>query len=203
MVTIATLGSHSALQILKGARDEGLKTVLVCPEGRTSFYKRFNLVDHFIVVEQFSEIGTAEIQQKLIDLDSVLVPHGTLITSVSLDVIEQLEVPFFGNKYILRWEADRNLKHQLMELAGMKVPRIFQSPDAIDCPVIIKFPGAEGGRGYFIAKDSNDYFKNIKRMIEQGLVKEEALDGVFIQEYVLGVSAYPHYFHSPLRQHHL
>jgi len=198
MVTIATLGSHSALQILKGARDEGLKTVLVCPKDRTSFYKRFNLVDHFIVVKRFAEIGTPEIQEKLIALDSILVPHGTLISSVSLDVIEQLEVPFFGNKYILRWEADRNLKHELMELAGMKVPRIFQSPDEIDRPVIIKFPGAEGGRGYFIAKDSKDFSRNMERMVEQGLVEEESLDEVFIQEYVLGVSAYPHYFYSPL-----
>ena len=28
--TIATLGSHCALQLLKGAKDEGLRTLLVC-----------------------------------------------------------------------------------------------------------------------------------------------------------------------------
>jgi 5-formaminoimidazole-4-carboxamide-1-(beta)-D-ribofuranosyl 5'-monophosphate synthetase len=28
--TIATLGSHSALQILKGAKDEGFKTLVFC-----------------------------------------------------------------------------------------------------------------------------------------------------------------------------
>jgi len=30
MTSIATLGSHCALQVLKGAKDEGLKTILVC-----------------------------------------------------------------------------------------------------------------------------------------------------------------------------
>ena len=197
-MSIATLGSHSALQILKGARDEGLKTVLVCTHNRKPFYERFDLVDQFILVDQFSEIGHKEIQQKLIELDSVLVPHGTLISSVSLDVIERLEVPFFGNKYILRWEADRNLKHELMTLAGMKVPKIFQDSNEIDRPVIIKFPGAEGGRGYFIAKNSKDFSEKVRTMIAQGLVEENALEDVFIQEYVLGVAAYPHYFHSPI-----
>lgn len=198
MLSIATLGSHSALQILKGAKDEGLTTVLVCTHDRKSLYNRFNLVDHYVMVDQFSEIGHKEIQQKLIELDSVLVPHGTLISSVSLDTIERLEVPFFGNKHILRWEADRNLKHEMMKLAGIKVPRIFQTPEEIDRPVIIKFPGAEGGRGYFLAKDSIDLSKKIKTMITRDLVDEKALEDVFIQEYVFGISAYPHYFYSPI-----
>ena len=40
-MTIATLGSHSALQILKGAKDEGFSTLLICEENRHSLYKRF------------------------------------------------------------------------------------------------------------------------------------------------------------------
>ncbi|MFX0199425.1 MAG: DUF1246 domain-containing protein, partial [Candidatus Hodarchaeota archaeon] len=198
MISIATLGSHSALQILKGAKDEGLTTVLVCTNDRKPLYNRFNLVDHYVMVDQFSEIGHKEIQQNLIELDSVLVPHGTLISNVSLDTIEQLTVPFFGNKHILRWESDRNLKHELMKLAGMKVPRIFQTPEEIDRPVIVKFPGAEGGRGYFLAKDSKDFSKRIKIMIIRDLVDEKALENVFIQEYVFGIAAYPHFFYSPI-----
>ncbi|MFQ6123096.1 MAG: formate--phosphoribosylaminoimidazolecarboxamide ligase [Candidatus Heimdallarchaeota archaeon] len=198
MTSIATLGSHSALQILKGAKDEGLKTVLVCTNDRKPFYNRFNLVDHYVMVDQFSEISHKEIQQHLIELDSVLVPHGTLISNVSLDTIEQLAVPFFGNKHILRWEADRNLKHELMKLAGMKVPQIFQTPEEIDRPVIVKFPGAEGGRGYFLAKDSKDFSKKIQTMITRNLVNKPALKDVFIQEYVFGIAAYPHFFYSPL-----
>lgn len=42
MVTIGTLGSHSALNILAGAKDEGFQTLLLCEKKRT-FYERFSV----------------------------------------------------------------------------------------------------------------------------------------------------------------
>ncbi|MBN2518340.1 MAG: DUF1246 domain-containing protein, partial [Candidatus Altiarchaeota archaeon] len=33
-LTIGTLGSHSALDICRGAKDEGFKTLVVCEKGR-------------------------------------------------------------------------------------------------------------------------------------------------------------------------
>ena len=45
MTSIATLGSHCALQVLKGAKDEGLKTLIVCEKRREKLYKRFNFID--------------------------------------------------------------------------------------------------------------------------------------------------------------
>ncbi len=38
---IMTLGSHCSLQVLKGAKDEGFQTLLICEEKRVSLYKRF------------------------------------------------------------------------------------------------------------------------------------------------------------------
>jgi len=38
-ITIATLGSHSALNILRGAKDEGFRTVCVCRE-RESWWRK-------------------------------------------------------------------------------------------------------------------------------------------------------------------
>jgi len=32
-ITIGTLGSHSALNIFKGAKEEGFKTVCICKKG--------------------------------------------------------------------------------------------------------------------------------------------------------------------------
>ena len=55
-VTVATLGSHCALQVLKGAKDEGLRTLLVCEKKRASLYKRFPFIDNMIMVESFREI---------------------------------------------------------------------------------------------------------------------------------------------------
>ncbi|MFZ1076509.1 MAG: DUF1246 domain-containing protein, partial [Nitrosotalea sp.] len=41
MVSIATLGSHCALQVLKGAKDEGFRTLLICEKKRERLYRRF------------------------------------------------------------------------------------------------------------------------------------------------------------------
>ena len=62
MTSIATLGSHCALQVLKGAKDEGFKTILVCEKKREKLYRRFKFIDELILVEKFSEILNTEIQ---------------------------------------------------------------------------------------------------------------------------------------------
>ena len=41
LYTIATLGSHSALQILKGAKDEGFHTLAVTTPQNESLYSSF------------------------------------------------------------------------------------------------------------------------------------------------------------------
>ena len=56
MTSIATLGSHCSLQVLKGAKDEGFKTILVCEKKREKLYRRFKYNDEIINVEKISEI---------------------------------------------------------------------------------------------------------------------------------------------------
>ncbi|MGI0060610.1 MAG: DUF1246 domain-containing protein, partial [Nitrosotalea sp.] len=56
MTSIATLGSHCALQVLKGAKDEGFKTILVCEKKREKLYRRFQFIDEFVLVDSFKEI---------------------------------------------------------------------------------------------------------------------------------------------------
>jgi 5-formaminoimidazole-4-carboxamide-1-(beta)-D-ribofuranosyl 5'-monophosphate synthetase len=192
-IVIATLGSHSALQILKGAKDEGFRTALVCLKTRLGLYGRFKkLIDEMILVDSFAEVASLEVQERLLNLNAVLVPHGSLVEYVDLETIERkFKVPIFGNKYILRWEADRALKERLLREAGAKTPRVYSSIDEVDRTVIVKLPGAKGGRGYFIASRPSE----IRRRLEALNVGE---DQVFIQEYVLGVTAYAHFFYSPL-----
>ncbi len=192
-ITIATLGSHSALQILKGAKDEGFKTALICLRKRLKLYNRFRkLIDDLIVVENFSEVVSPEIQEKLLSLNSILIPHGSLIEYTNLETIEKkFRVPIFGNKYILRWEADRMLKEKLLHEAGVRTPKVYQSVDEIKGTVIIKLPGAKGGKGYFLASNAEDAKNKIKEM---GIKSED----LFIQEYILGVTVYVHFFYSPL-----
>ena len=71
MATIVTLGSHCALQVLKGAKDEGFKTILVCEKKREKLYRRFKFIDELIIVEKFAEILTSEVQDKLKQLSLI------------------------------------------------------------------------------------------------------------------------------------
>ena len=57
---IATLGSHSALQILKGAKDEGFSTICVCIKGRDKPYKQFNVADEIITIKGYNELKWAD-----------------------------------------------------------------------------------------------------------------------------------------------
>ena len=55
-ISIGTLGSHSALNIFKGAKEEGFRTICVCTRDREIVYRRFPVVDEFIFVDRFSEL---------------------------------------------------------------------------------------------------------------------------------------------------
>ena len=44
-ITIATLGSHTSLHILNGAKQEGFRTAIVCAKGREVPYQRFDVAD--------------------------------------------------------------------------------------------------------------------------------------------------------------
>ncbi|MDD1776320.1 MAG: formate--phosphoribosylaminoimidazolecarboxamide ligase [Candidatus Methanomethylicus sp.] len=196
---VATISSHSALQILKGARDEGLRTILLCLREREELYARFNLADRVIPINSVEDLLDKKVQSELLKENSVLVPHGTLISGGKLEEFERsFEPKVLGNKYIFRWEYDRNLKDKLLQESGLNVPRKLKSHTEISGPVIAKLPGAEGGRGYFIAKSPKDFEEKVIAVRKKGLLKKGEEDKIFIQEYIIGVTLYPHYFYSPL-----
>lgn len=196
MKTIATLGSHCALQLLKGAKDEGLHTLLVCLKRRLNLYKRFRFIDKIILVDRFDEIIQIEKQEELLKEDSILIPHGTLISEVGVEPVEKaLKVPIFGNRWILRWEADRVLKEKLMREAGLKPPPQLK-PEEIDRLCIVKLPGAAGGRGYFLVSSREEFNEAAERLKASGLVKSD--EELYIQEYCVGVPIYFQYFYSPI-----
>ena len=72
MTSIATLGSHCSLQVLKGAKDEGFKTLLVCEKKREKLYKRFPFIDELIIVDNFKEVLDSKCQSILEQNNSVL-----------------------------------------------------------------------------------------------------------------------------------
>lgn len=199
VITIATIGSHSALQILKGAKDEGFGTMLISLRDRAKMYRRFKFIDQVLEVNSFDEILDAQLQDELRRGECIFVPHGTLISEQKLEEFEKrFEIPVFGNKFAFRWEADRELKQRLLLEAGIKTPKLFNSPDEIDRPTIAKLPGAAGGRGYFVALDRDDFERKINELLRRKLLRPEEVDDISLQEYVVGVTLYPHFFYSPL-----
>ena len=197
LTSIATLGSHCALQVLKGAKDEGFKTVLICEKKRERLYRRFKFIDEMIIVDSFIEITEKKCESALQENDSILIPHGTLISQMNSEQIESIKTPVFGNKYILRWESDRMFKEQLMKEAKLNVPKSISSPKEISNLVIAKRHGAAGGKGYFMASTEQEYNKKRDQLIKQGLITGD--DDLYIQEYHSGVLAYLQFFYSPIK----
>ncbi len=196
MTSVATLGSHCALQVLKGAKDEGFRTVLVCEKRREGLYRRFNFIDEFFLVDEFSEVLGQECQSVLEQNESVLIPHGTLIAQMTPEQIESIKTPVFGNRWVLRWESDRNMKERLMQEAGLAVPGSVKRPEEIDSLVIVKRHGAAGGKGYFLATSKDDYDGKRDALVAQGTISKD--EDLYIQEYAPGVLAYLQFFYSPL-----
>lgn len=188
--TIATLGTHSALQILKGARDEGMRNLVICKRGKEQPYRSFDLADDMLCVHAWSEWdGTLE--EELCRRNAVVIPHGSFVAYLGCERVLAMRPLYYGSKDILRWEADRRLQRRWLEQAGLLLPRVFERPEDIDRPVIVKFHGAGGGFGYFIA-NSPEQFYDVKQR------KYPHMNDYVIQEYIVGVPLYIHYFFSPL-----
>ena len=197
MVSIATLGSHCALQVLKGAKDEGFKTILLCEKKRERLYRRFGFIDEIFLMDSFLELFEQNCESMLQENNSILIPHGTLISQMSSEQIESIKTPVFGNKYILRWESDRVLKEQLMKEAKLNVPKSIPNSKQINSLVIAKRHGAAGGKGYFLASSEEEYNKKRDKLVKQGLISGD--NDLYIQEYSSGVLAYLQFFYSPLK----
>ena len=198
MTSIATLGSHCALQVLKGAKDEGFKTILICEKKRERLYRRFKFIDELILVNSFLEIAESRCESFLKENNSILIPHGTLIAQMKQEQIESIQTPIFGNRHILGWESDRTLKEQLMKEAKFDVPKSISSPKEIESLIIAKRHGAAGGKGYFLASTEEEYNKKRDVLINQGLISGDS--DLYLQEYYSGVLAYLQFFYSPLEK---
>jgi 5-formaminoimidazole-4-carboxamide-1-(beta)-D-ribofuranosyl 5'-monophosphate synthetase len=198
-VSIATIGSHSALNIFKGAREEGLRTVCLCTPDRARLYRRFNLVDEFIILDDLKQITTENVTKRLNDLNSIIIPHGSFNAYIDQKLMLSWPVPILGNRDFLEIETSRARQHEWLRASGLKVPRIYSDFSEVDRLAFVKFEGAKGGKGYFVADNQATYEKKIRMMLKNGLITVEEAKKPYIQEYIIGINAYPHYFHSPLK----
>ena len=186
---IATLGSHTALQILKGAKDEGFETICICQKDRKKPYESYKVADQIIEVDNFKDYF--KIEQQLIDQNAIIIPHGSYVAYIGAEKMMEVKAMHYGTKGILEWESNRTKEREWLLDAGIKLPKIFKNPEEIDRPVIIKFHGALGGKGYFIANSPEEFKEKMQAYGDDH-------DGYVIQEYIVGVPVYSHYFYSRL-----
>lgn len=186
-LTIATVCSHSSLQIFDGARKEGFETLGIAINLPPKYYDAYPKAkpDEFLIVDSYPQI--LERTNELIEKNAVVIPHGSFVEYLGAQRFTDLELPTFGNRNVLEWESDRNKERDWLTSAGLSMPKEIENPEEIDRPVLVKYHGAKGGRGFFIAKDYEDF-----------KAKRDPNEEVSIQEYVVGTRYYMHYFYSPI-----
>jgi 5-formaminoimidazole-4-carboxamide-1-(beta)-D-ribofuranosyl 5'-monophosphate synthetase len=203
-LSVATLGSHSALDIFDGAKDEGFRTLAVCQEGREKTYQRFRrIIDEVLLVPRFVEVTTPAIQEQLRRKCAIFIPHRAFTAYVGYDAIEnEFLVPLFGSRALLRAEertASPN-QYDLLAQATIAHPRRFATPDAIKGPVVVKVQEARRPleRAFFVAASRQDFQEKAAARLRAGTISSEGLQQATIEELVLGTYFNFNYFYSPL-----
>jgi len=187
-LTIATVCSHSSLQIFNGAKKEGFKTLGISVGEVKKIYDAFPLgkPDEFFIVDKYQDIASSA--KELREKNVIVIPHGSFVEYLGAENFLNLALPAFGNRNVLLWESDRKMERQWLEEAGLTMPQEIKNPKKIDRPVIVKYHGAKGGKGFFIAKTYKEFSKRI--------IKNKKYT---IQEFVMGTRYYLHYFYSPIQ----
>jgi 5-formaminoimidazole-4-carboxamide-1-(beta)-D-ribofuranosyl 5'-monophosphate synthetase len=205
-ISIGTIGSHSALEIMDGAKDENIKTVCICQRGRERPYRRFSrLSNEIITLDRFSSIVDEEIQAKLRDLNTIIVANRAFTAYVGYDNIEnKLEIPIFGNRELLRAE-ERSVKrnqYYLLDVAKIRRPRIYEEPSQINNPAMVKVQESKRKleRAFFVVTSYEDYKRKARSKIQEGLISEEDLKSATIEEYIIGTYFNFNFFFSPLKK---
>lgn len=200
---LGVLGSHSALEVMDGAKDEGLETLVVCQRGREGPYRRFGrLADDIEVLDSFSGMLGARFQKMLRSTQTLVVPHRALTAYLGYDGVEdRLRVPLIGNRALFRAEergAPRDQYH-LLKRARIRHPRLV-SPDSVRGPVMVKVQEKRRRleRAFFTASSRKDYLEQCEARVRSGLVSRRALDSAVIEEYVIGAYMNFNFFASPL-----
>jgi len=214
--TVATVGSHSALDIADGAATEGLPTVVLAQAGREATYARYfrtvrgpdgarhrGCVDDVWTYPKFADLAAPAQQERLRRCGAILVPNRAFSSYVPLDTIEsEFRVPMFGSRAMLRIEerTERENYYALLEQAGVPTPRRLAGPEAIDRLAIVKLPHASRRleRGFFTVASPEEYREKSERLIARGTILPSDLATARIEEYILGPVFNFNFFFSPL-----
>ncbi|MBR9698852.1 formate--phosphoribosylaminoimidazolecarboxamide ligase family protein [Candidatus Woesearchaeota archaeon] len=210
-ITIGVLGGHSALDVCRGAKKYGFRTVAVCQKGRDKTYSKYyktrdvdkGVIDKVILVDSFKDIVKPEVQKQLREMNTIFIHNRYFWVYCNFhDIEKKFKIPIYGTRTMLKLEERDVPKNQyyLLEKAGIRLPKMYPDPKKIDRLVLVKVAEAERGyeRAFFFASSYESYEKKSKGMIEKGTITKSALKKAVIEEFILGAQVNFNYFYSPL-----
>ena len=214
--TIASVGSHSAVDICDGAAAEGLPNLVIAQAGREQTYSRYfrthrdhrghrlrGCVDEVWTLPKFSDIARPDVQERLRSGNALVVPNRALSSYVALDVLEQeFRVPLVGSRNLLRIEerSERENYYALLAKAHIPAPSEVPSAKEIDGLSIVKLPHATRRleRGFFTVASAEEFRTKSAALIAEGTITASDLAGARIERYVIGPVFNFNFFFSPL-----
>ncbi|MDP3733533.1 MAG: DUF1297 domain-containing protein [Candidatus Daviesbacteria bacterium] len=206
--TIAVLGSHSALDVCRGAKDLGFKTLVICQKNREKTYQKYyeNIVDEVLILDKFADILNEKVQKKLLDKNCIFVPHRSFEVYINdYNAIEKkFKVSMFGNRFLLKLE-ERGMKpnqYDLLDSAGIRYPKQFKNPKDIDSLCIVKVLEKERGfeRAFFFAESFEEYKIGVAHGLGLGKFTEAQIKSAVIEEFIVGVQVNFNFFYSPVKK---
>ncbi|HEX9339588.1 MAG TPA: formate--phosphoribosylaminoimidazolecarboxamide ligase family protein [Thermoplasmata archaeon] len=217
-IRVASIGSHSALDVCDGAIEEGFRTLVICEKGRATPYARFfrsvrdkegrpkrGMVDEAIVLAKFDEVLSDKLQERLRGTNSVFVPNRSFTSYCDLDAIEEeFRVPLFGSRNLLRTEEREYERsyYWILEQAKLPAPEKFDSPNDIDGLAIVKLPHKVKRleRGFFTAASFKEYREKSEALRKEGVISKADLAKARIERYIIGPIFNFDFFYSPIEE---
>ncbi|ASJ11623.1 formate--phosphoribosylaminoimidazolecarboxamide ligase family protein [Thermococcus thioreducens] len=213
-ITVGVIGSHSALDIGDGAKEEGLPVLVVAQRGRHRTYAEYfklrktrdgltkGFIDEVVVLEKFAQI--IDVQDELVKRNVIFVPNRSFVVYTGIDRVENdFRVPLFGSRNLLRSEerGEEKSYYWLLERAGLPYPEPVK-PEEIDEVglVIVKLPHAKKRleRGFFTAASYKEFREKAEKLIKLGVITEEDLSKARIERYIIGPVFNFDFFYSPI-----
>ncbi|WP_297536471.1 formate--phosphoribosylaminoimidazolecarboxamide ligase family protein [Thermococcus sp.] len=213
-ITVGVLGSHSALDIADGAKEEGLPVLVVAQRGRHRTYAEYfrlrktrdgltkGFIDEVIILEKFAQI--IDVQDELVRRNVIFVPNRSFVVYTGIEGVEnEFRVPLFGSRNLLRSEerSEEKSYYWLLEKAGLPYPEPVE-PEEIDEVglVIVKLPHAKKRleRGFFTAASYKEFREKAERLKKLGVITEEDLARARIERYIIGPVFNFDFFYSPI-----
>ena len=203
-ITISTLGGHSALDVCRGAKELGFKTLVVAQKGRHKVYEehyktRGNVgcVDEVIVVDNFKDVTNSDVQEGLRARNSLFVHSRYFWVYCDYNEVENnFRVPIIGNRVLVRKEERDEEKNQyyLLEKAGINLPKQFVDYHEINTLCFVKAAEAERGyeRDFFLVNSPEEYEKEMRYRFGNEWENQSPV----IEEFVLGPMVNLNFFYS-------